>query len=159
MILPPGVYEDIRMSAPCGVQLTITRHEVIWTVTIICATQPCKNHDDMMTSRHGNVFRVSGGCFTNVSRALQDLLSKAVYCRNRTSYENFKLKLCTCAQSMALGTRLKFQLDILNANVIYSIVSFRKIILESSQNVSESTPGPLWEDSNGYWCFPPTKGR
>ena len=42
-----------------------------------------------------------GGCFTKVSRALQNVISKFVYCRNRTSYENFKLKLCTCAQSMA----------------------------------------------------------
>ena len=29
---------------------------------------------------------------------------KFVYCRNQTSYENFKLRLCTCAQSIALGT-------------------------------------------------------
>ena len=29
---------------------------------------------------------------------------------NQTSYENFKLKLCTCAQSMALGTRTNFSL-------------------------------------------------
>ena len=41
-----------------------------------------------------------GVCFTNVSRALQDILLKFVYCRNRSSYENFKLKLCTCAQSI-----------------------------------------------------------
>ena len=80
------------------------------------------------------------GCFTNVSRALQDILSKFVYCRNRTSYENFKLKLCTCAQSHALGTRTKFQLEIVTANVIYGIVYFREIILESSREVSETTP-------------------
>ena len=41
-----------------------------------------------------------GVCFTNVSRALQDILLKFVYCRNRSSYENVKLKLCTCAQSI-----------------------------------------------------------
>ena len=82
-----------------------------------------------------------GGCFTNVSQALQDILSKFVYCRNRTSYENFKLKLCTRAQSPALGTRTKFQLEILTINVISGMVYFREIFLESSRNVSETTPG------------------
>ena len=81
-----------------------------------------------------------GGCFTNVSRALQDFLLKFVYCRNCSSYENFKLKLCTCAQSMALGTRTKFQLEILTINVISGIVYFREFVLESSRNVSEPTP-------------------
>ena len=81
-----------------------------------------------------------GGCFTNVSRALQNILSKFVCCRNRTSYEHFKLKLCSCAQSHALGTRTKFQLEILTINVITGIVYFREIILESSQNVNETTP-------------------
>ena len=81
-----------------------------------------------------------GVCFTNVSRALQDILLKFVYCRNRSSYENFKLKLCTCAQNMALGTRTKFQFEILDINLISSIVYFREIILESSRNVSETTP-------------------
>ena len=92
-----------------------------------------------------------GGCFTNVSRALQDILLKVVYCRNRTSDENFKLELCTCAQSHALGTRTKFQLEILNANVISGILCFfRMIISESSQNVSETTP---WQDiiCHGTW--------
>ena len=74
----------------------------------------------------------SGGCFTNVSRALQDILSKFVYRRNRTSHENFKLKLCMCAQSHALGAHTNFQLEILTINVISGIVYFRKIILESS---------------------------
>ena len=46
-----------------------------------------------------------------------------------------------CAQSMALGTRTKFQLEILTINVISGIVYFREIILESSRNVSETT---LW---------------
>ena len=80
-----------------------------------------------------------GGCFTNVSRALQDILSKFVYCRNRI-YENFKLKLSTCAQSHALGTHTKFQLEILTINVISGMVYFREIILESLWNFSETTP-------------------
>ena len=80
------------------------------------------------------------GCFTNVSRALQNIISKLVYCRDCTSYENFKLKLCSCAQSYVLGTRTKLQLEILTINVIAGIVHFREIILESSRNVSETTP-------------------
>ena len=81
-----------------------------------------------------------GGCFTKVSRALQDILSKFVYYRNRTSGEKFKLKICTWAQSKALGTRTKFQLKFLTINVISGIVYFREIILESSRNLSETTP-------------------
>ena len=41
-----------------------------------------------------------------------------------------------CAQSHALGTRKKFQLEILTINGISGIVYFREIILKSSQNVS-----------------------
>ena len=45
-----------------------------------------------------------------------------------------------CAQSHALGTRTKFRFEILTINVISGTVYFREIILESSQNVSETTP-------------------
>ena len=41
---------------------------------------------------------------------------------------------------MALGTRKKFQLEILAINVISGAVYFREIILESSQIISETTP-------------------
>ena len=51
----------------------------------------------------------------------------------------------TCAQSMALGTRTQFQLEILTISVIYGIVYFRENILESSRYVSETTP---WGQSN-----------
>ena len=48
-----------------------------------------------------------------VSLTFQELFKifsrKIVYSKNRT-YENFKLNLCMCAQSMALGTHIKFQL-------------------------------------------------
>ena len=80
-----------------------------------------------------------GGCITFVSRALQDILSKFVYCRYRTSNENLKLTLCTCGQSYALSTRAKSQLEILNINVISGIVYYRKIILESSRS-DKTTP-------------------
>ena len=36
------------------------------------------------------VFHIAEG----ISRALQNILSKFVYCRNRISCENFELKLC-----------------------------------------------------------------
>ena len=45
-----------------------------------------------------------------------------------------------CAQSHALGTHTKFRLEILTLNVISSVEDFREIILESSRNVSETTP-------------------
>ena len=82
----------------------------------------------------------TGGCFTDVSRALQKFFSKFVYCTNSTCDENFKLKLCTCAQSKALGTRTNFQIEILTINVISGVVYFRENILGSSRNVSETTP-------------------
>ena len=48
-----------------------------------------------------------------------------------------------CAQSHALGTCTKFQLEIITINVTSGrsgIVYFREIILESSRNISETTP-------------------
>ena len=63
-----------------------------------------------------------------------------MYCRNRTSCENFKLKICTYAQSIALSTRTQYQLKILKSNVISCLAYFRDIILESPRNVSETIP-------------------
>ena len=42
-----------------------------------------------------NPARGTGGCFTNVSRALQNNLAKIYNARNNIYAENFKLKLCT----------------------------------------------------------------
>ena len=53
-----------------------------------------------------------------------------------------------CAQSHALGTRTKSKLEILTRNVISDIVYFREIILESLQNVSETTRHVNWQ---GYY--------
>ena len=53
-----------------------------------------------------------GGCFTDVSWALQNNLVKIYNVRNNIYAENFKLKLCTCAQSIALGKRTKFSLKL-----------------------------------------------
>ena len=63
-----------------------------------------------------------------------------MYSRNRTPYENFKLKLCTCAQSHPLGTHTNFQLAIIIVIVIFGIAYFRDIILEILRNVNETTP-------------------
>ena len=78
--------------------------------------------------------------FTNILWARQDILSKIVYSINHTSYDNFKLKLCKCAQSHALGTSTKLQLEIINKNMNSGIVYFCEIILESSRNICETTP-------------------
>ena len=89
---------------------------------------------------HARTTKVPEGCFTNVSRALQNNLAKIYNARNHIYGENFKLKLCACAQSMALGTRTKFQLEILIRSTTSAIHKFRNNILESSRNVSEITP-------------------
>ena len=87
-----------------------------------------------------------GGCFTKVSRALQNNLAKIHNARNHISDDNFKLKLCTCAQSYALGSRTKFQLEILIKSTISVIREFRENILESWRNLSETTPrSPVWQ--------------
>ena len=87
----------------------------------------------------------SGGCFTNVSRTLQDTSLKMFFFRNRTSYENFKLKLCMCTQSHALGTHTKFQPEILTINVISEIVYFSQDyfgeLVNNPQYFSNSYPG------------------
>ena len=68
------------------------------------------------------------GCFTNVSRALQNIPSKFVSCRNHTFEKNSKLTICTWAQSHALSsTHTQFQFDILTVNVISSNVYFARL--------------------------------
>ena len=73
-------------------------------VSILTMGSVVKVHQPIRTVTNG-----PRGCFTNISWALQNVLSKFVYCRNHTSRENFKLKLCTCAQSHTgdLDTMLK----------------------------------------------------
>ena len=94
--------------------------------------------------------RQTGGCFTNVSQAHQNDIAKIHNASNHIYDENFKLKLCPCAQSMALGirtkfqlalgTRTKFQLVMLIGSAIFAIHKFRDNILESWRNVSETNP-------------------
>ena len=79
--------------------------------------------------------------FTNVSRALQNRLSKFVYCRSRFSYENFKLKLtlCVCPKP-CFGHTCK----VLAWNFHHKCDFWRCIFswdnLVSSRNVSETPP-------------------
>ena len=81
----------------------------------------------------------SGGCFTIVLRALQNILSKFVCGRNRTSHENFKLKLYVYPKP-GFGHTYKVSAWNFTINMMSGIVYFRKIILENSQNISETTP-------------------
>ena len=73
----------------------------------------------------------------------QNNLAKICNASNNIYAENLKLKLCKCAQSMVLGTRTKFQLEILTTRPILVIYKFRENILESSRNVCE-TPPVIW---------------
>ena len=75
--------------------------------------------------------------FINVSWVLQNNLAKTYIARNYIYAANVNLKLCPCAQIMALGTRTKFQIEILIRSTISAIHKFRENILESSRNVSE----------------------
>ena len=103
----------------------IFRHKAIIIFGHI-TTQKC-TYEKWIPSLHWwwpELTRKTGGTFNNVSRALQSILSEFVYCRNRNPYANSKLKLCTCAQSHALGTRTYFQLEILTIDVICRIVYF-----------------------------------
>ena len=86
-----------------------------------------------------------GGCFTNISWALENNLAKIHNARNHIYGENFMLKLCTCAQSMALGTRTKFQLEMLIKNTISAKHEFQANILESLWNVNETPYRSLGE--------------
>ena len=100
------------------------------SVTFLCDTRGWSIHH-------------SGGCFTNVVQALENNLVKIRNARNHIYDENFKLKLCRCAQSMDLGTCTKFQLGILIRSTISATHTFHENILESSRNVNATNP----------WCW------
>ena len=80
------------------------------------------------------------GVFTNIPQALQNNPVKIYDTRNHIYSDNFVLTFCMCAQSMALGTRTKFQLEILMMSTISAMHKFWKKILESLWNVSETPP-------------------
>ena len=83
-----------------------------------------------------------------VLQALKNNITKIYNARNHIHNENFKLKLCACAQSHALGTRTKVHLEILIRSTISEIHKFWENILQSSQNISETTP--CWHHS--WWA-------
>ena len=96
---------------------------------------------------HSPFLHHPGGCFTNVSQALQNNITKIHNTKNHNYGENFKHKLRSCAQNIALGTRTKFQLEIRITSTISAIHKFRENTLESSRKVSETTP----RTSCGRW--------
>ena len=72
-----------------------------------------KTHPEFWPS-HRRIFKTSLYYKTRlILETRRYILSKFMYCRNLTSCEYLKLKGFTCAQSHALGTRTKFQLEIL----------------------------------------------
>ena len=103
---------------------------------VVTHTDFNRSHDDVIKWKHFP--RYWGGCFTKVSRALQNNLAKICNARNHIYDENFKMKLCMCALNHALDIRTKFQLEILSRNMVPAIHTFRENILESSQNVCET---------------------
>ena len=67
--------------------------------------------------------------FTNFSRALQNILSKFLYCRSRFSYENFKLQLILCVcRKLCFGHTPKVSAWNFTINVISGVAYFREII-------------------------------
>ena len=85
----------------------------------------------------------TGTCFTKVLLDLQNNLMKIHNAGNLIYGENFKLKLCTCAQSMALATRTKFHLEILSRSMISAIYKFRKnISWRAHEMLIKQTPTP-----------------
>ena len=80
-------------------------------------------------------------CFTNISQVLQNNLSKIYQARIHIYGENFKLKLYTCAQSMALGTRTNFQLEILMQNTNSAIHKFQRIFWRACETLVKHPPG------------------
>ena len=90
--------------------------------------------------RNWNWF-VKQGVISLTFRELSNIISQKTHnTENHIHGENFKLKLCTCAQSHALGTPTKFQLEFLIRTTISAIHKFQENILESSWNDSETTP-------------------
>ena len=111
-----------------------------FVVSAVFVVDSLKKEQLCAASMSSLILAWTGGCFTNVPRALQNNLAKINHAGNHIYGENFKLKLCTGAQSVALGTRTKFQREILTRSMISAIHTFRENVLESSRNVSETTP-------------------
>ena len=79
------------------------------------------------------------GVVSQTYRKLSKVISRKYTMPDYNYDENFKLKLCTCAQSMASGTHTKFQLAILTRSTICAIHNFQENVLECSRD-SETPP-------------------
>ena len=97
------------------------------------------------------------GCFTNVSWALQNILSKFVYCRNRTSYENFKLRLCTFAQSYTWAHVQSFGLKFSSQMWLLALYIFRRLFWRARETLvkqpPDTSPGPWIAERNPCWTL------
>ena len=141
---------SFRQKGCSGLQLKVDFGLICCTNTIQCSSiNYLSCHWWIIIQLSAVIKWVGGGCcFNNVSWALQNILLVFMNCRNHNSYENFKVKLCMCAHSMALDAHKKFELEILAINVIFGIISFCKIILESLRNVCETTSWLFWENKD-----------
>ena len=87
----------------------------------------------MMTSSNGNIFRVTGGCFTNFTRAPQNILAKIPNTRNHIYGENFNL--WAHIQSFSL----KFSSPIL----FVQYTKFERIFWRARETLVKQPPG-IW---------------
>ena len=101
-----------------------------------------------------NRFRTPGGVVSLTFRELsKKKFAKICTAKNHISGENFTLKLWMWAQSMALGTRTKFQLAVLISRTISAKHKFQGKNLESSRNVIEEKPADVYyPSSKQYSC-------
>ena len=96
---------------------------------------------------------VPGSCCSNIWWALQNCLTKIHITGNHIYGEYLKLKLCTCAQSHALGTRTTFHLRILIRTTISAINNFKVISWRAHRMLVKQPPG---ERGHYYWCSCPS---
>ena len=84
-----------------------------------CRTCNKPIHEPTMTQFNNIFICFTRGLFTNISSAFQNNLAKIYNARNHIYGANVKLKLCTCAQTIVLGSRTKFQLEIILRSMIF----------------------------------------
>ena len=83
----------------------------------------------------------SGGCFTNVSRAFPNNLTKIHNTRNHIYGDNFKLKLCTCAQSMACAHVQSFSLTFASQVLFLKYTNSERIFWRARETLVKHPPG------------------
>ena len=95
-----------------------------------------------------NILGESGVCFTNVSRALQNNLAKIGNARNHIFDKNFKLKFCTCAQSMAWVHIQSFSLKFSWGVWFLQYTNFERIFWRVRETLVKQSPGQY---HNCWW--------